>query len=174
MTISISGSANDELFKEMESLESSRHLDPQDMQDFMGNFPPVMGRGYWRTICLRDGLEVTLGNLQMHDRVLTTEIERVTECIELHLHLSGVHGSDHTEIGPRQYGLYGCGLSPKRPLDVSSQQPFLEVVVGIRADVLCSFIADSEGELPQSLKSWVRTREEKTILNSVRLAPPCS
>jgi hypothetical protein len=63
MTISISQSAHDELFEEMDSVESAYHLDPEDPLDFMGKFPSVMGRGYWRTIQLRDGLQVTLGSL---------------------------------------------------------------------------------------------------------------
>ncbi len=73
MTVSISQPAYDELFDEMESVEPTYHPDPADDQDFMGKFPPIMGQGYWRTIQLREGLALTLGHLQLRDRVQSAQ-----------------------------------------------------------------------------------------------------
>lgn len=162
MTISISQPAYDELFDEMSAVEPTRrHPDPQDGQDFLGNFPPAIGQGSWRTIALRDGLGLVLGNLQMHDRLLSAYPEAETDWLELHLHLSGVHEVGGGLIGAGQYGLYGSGLLPQMPLDVSDQQAFWEVIVWIRADVLRSFIGDWEGELPAALQPWVRPVEQR-------------
>ncbi len=121
MTISISQPAYDELFAEMSTVEPSRHPDPQDVQDFMGNFPSVLGKGFWRTIQLRDGLEVVLGNLQQHDRFLTAHPEGEVDWLELHLHLTGFHELGGNLIGAGQYGLSGSGLLPRMALKSSDQ-----------------------------------------------------
>ncbi|MEG3850559.1 AraC family transcriptional regulator [Microcoleus sp. herbarium19] len=155
MTLSISQSAHDQMFDEMSAVEPIYHPDPTDTQDFMGQFPPLMGKGYWRTIRLRDGLEVTLAHLQVHDRILTAEHERVEAYLEFHIHLSGIHENEGNLLGPGQYSLCGIGLMPKLPLDISDRQPFLEVQIYIREDVLRSFIANCEGELPPALQPWV-------------------
>jgi AraC-like DNA-binding protein len=161
MTISISQPVYDQLYDEMIEVEPTRHPDPQDKQDFMGRFPPELGEGSWRTIALRDGLEVTLGSLQMHDHLLTSHPAFETDWLELHLHLSGFHELGGNGIGAGQYGLYGSGLLPQMPLDTSDQQAFWEVNVWMRADVLRSFMGDADGELPTALQLWVRPVEER-------------
>jgi hypothetical protein len=99
MTLSISQSAHDELMDEMAEIEPTYHPDLDDDRDFMGSFPPLLGQGYWRTILqrrgyaneLRDGLSVTLGQLQLHGRVLSAQPEAHEDYLEFHLHLSGTH-----------------------------------------------------------------------------------
>lgn len=125
MTVSISQLAYDELFNEMIQVESTRHPDPHDKKDFMGNFPPVLGQGFWRTIALRDWLEIVLGNLQIGDRFSTAHPEGETDWLELHLHLSGVHeyrnfSSDGTEYSPEVFRV-GYDLEHK----FSENWPFL-------------------------------------------------
>jgi AraC-like DNA-binding protein len=119
-----------------------------------------MGRGYWRTIQLRDGLQVTLGSLRLHDRVQSSQPETPRDDLELHLHLSGIHENDGDLLGAGQYCLYGSGLMPKANFDLSARQPFVEVQVHMRADVLRSFIGDSEKELPIALRPWMRPPAE--------------
>lgn len=160
MTISISESAHDELFDEMSAVEATRHPDPLDEQDFLGSFPPELGKGIWRTITLRDGLEVNLGNLQLHDRYLSTQREFEEDRLELHLHLSGVHECGGDLIAAGQYGLYGTGLSPWMKQDFSDQQDFWEVLVYVPAKVFRSFIGNSNGELPAALQPWIRPVEQ--------------
>ncbi len=171
MTISISQPAYDELFDEMTEVESTRHQDPLDNKDFMGNFPLLLGKGSWRTIALRDGLEVVLGNLQMRSRILTAHPEAETDWLELHLHLSGVHELGGNLIGENQYGFYGTGYLPRMALDVCDRQAFWEVVISIRENVLRSFIGDEAGELPTALESWVRSSEEKAYYLSGTATP---
>lgn len=171
MTISLSQPVYDELFDEMSVVEATRHPDPQDEQDFMGNFPPVLGKGFWRTIQLRDGLEVILGNLEVHDRVLTAHPEIEADWLELHLHLTGFHELGGNLIGAGQYGLSGSGLLPRMVLEVSDQQPFLEVLVAMRVDVLRSFIGDADGELPAALQPWVRSLQQRAYYLSGTATP---
>lgn len=99
MTITISQPAYDELFIEMNAVELTRHPDPLDVKDFMGNLPPVLGNGSWRTITLRDGLVLVLGNLQIHECLLTAHSEVETDWVELHLHLLGFHQLGGDPIG---------------------------------------------------------------------------
>lgn len=160
MTISISEQAYDELLHYMSAVEPTLQIDPQDAQDFMGKFPPVLGQGYWRTIKLRDGLEVTLGNLQMRDCVKSGHQEMAQEYLELHLHLSGVHENDGDVVGANQYCFSGSGLMPKASFEIFPKQPFLEVLIFIRQDLLRSFIGDVDGELPLALQPWVRPVEQ--------------
>ena len=176
MTISISQSAYDELMEEREAIAPTQHPDPEDAQDFMGQFPALMGRGYWRTIQLRDGLQLTLGNLQLRDRVQSAQPEAPEEFLEFHLHLSGIHENDDDILGAGQYCLYGSGLMPKAAFELSDRQPFLEVQVFIRANVLRSFIGDSEGELPTALQPWIRPQAQpryarfETVTPAMQLA----
>lgn len=160
MTLSISQSAYDELCDEMSAVEPTYHPDPADADDFMGEFPPLIGQGYWRTIQLREGLHLTLGHLQLHDRVQSAQPEGPEGYLEFHLHLSGIHENDGDLLGAAQYCLYGSGLMPKASFDLSDQQPFLEVQVHMRADVLRSFIGNADGELPTALLPWVRSLEQ--------------
>lgn len=157
MTISISQSAHDELFEEMTAVEPTYHPDIEDDRDFMGNFPPLMGQGYWRTIHLRDGLIVTLGRLNLHDLVRSAQPEAATADLEFHIHLSGIHENDGDLLSAGQYCLYGSGLAPKAEFELSDRQPFLEVQVQMRVDVLRSFIGNAEGELPTALQPWLRS-----------------
>ena len=159
MTISISQSAYDELMDEMEVITPPKHPDPEDPQDFMGEFPSLLGQGHWRTIQLREGLQLTLGHLQLHDRVQSTQLEAPEDFLEFHLHLSGIHENDGDILGAGQYCIYGSGLMPKASFELSDRQPFLEVQVLIRADVLRSFLGDSGEDLPAALQSWVRPPE---------------
>lgn len=160
MTISISPAAHKQLFTEMSSVELTRHPDPLDLQDFMGDFPSDLGNGVWRTISLRDGLQVQLGNLLLHDRYLSSQIEEERDWLELHLHLSGFHTYGEGEIGAGHYGLIGSGLCPAMPMDVWDREAFWEVMVEIRADALRSFIGDGNGELSPALQSWVRPLDQ--------------
>ncbi len=157
MTLSISQSAHDELMDEMDAIEPTYHPDPDDDRDFMGSFPPLLGQGYWRTIELRDGLSVTLGHLQLNDRVLSAQPEEAEDYLEFHLHVSGTHQNDGDWLGAGEYCVYGSGAMPNAPFELLDRDPFLEVQVLMRADLLRSFIGDSEGELTTALQPWVRS-----------------
>lgn len=138
MTISISEQAYDELFAEMTALAPTFHPDQNDTNDFMGNFPPVLGQGYWRTIKLREGLEVTLGNLQMRDHVKSDHKEDVLDYLEFHYHLSGTHDYPQEFVSEGKYSFSGIGLEPKISFQIWDKQPFLEVIVLMHKDLLSS------------------------------------
>lgn len=69
MTISISRQAYDELLYQ-QTVERSQHPDSEDLLDVVYQFPPALRWGYWREIQLREGLGLTIGNLQLRDRLI--------------------------------------------------------------------------------------------------------
>lgn len=74
MTITISQQAFNELFQE--TVERSQHPDPDDPLDVMYKYPQPVGQGYWRDIHLRQGLELTIRDLQLRDRMVTKHPEQ--------------------------------------------------------------------------------------------------
>jgi hypothetical protein len=74
MTITISRQAYDELLYQ-QTVERSQHPDSEDLLDVIYQFPPALGQGYWREIQLREGLELTIANLQLRDRLMTKDLE---------------------------------------------------------------------------------------------------
>lgn len=145
----------------MEPIASTIHPDPDDTLDSMTQFSDFMAEGYWRTIQLRDGLNLEIGNLRMRDRVQTKYPEETASGIEFHFHLSGAHQSRYWEIGAGQYGINGSGSFRKLTMDCFDRQPFLEVLVWMGVDTLRSFVGNSDGELPVALQQLVRPVEQE-------------
>lgn len=154
MTITISQQAINDLFQE--TVEHSQHPDPDDPLDVMYKYPEPLGQGYWRNIQLRQGLELTIGDLQLRDRMVTKHPEQERQWLEYHFHFSGAHEDRRASIGSGEYGFYGIGLDPKRTSDCSGRQPYLEVIVNMKPELLYSFTSNREGQLPPRLQSWIR------------------
>ncbi|MBW4619174.1 MAG: AraC family transcriptional regulator [Cyanosarcina radialis HA8281-LM2] len=154
MTITISRQAYDEILHQ-ETVERSQHPDPDDLLDVAYRYPPSLGRGYTREIELREGLQLTLGKLQLHDRMMlrTPEGENY---LEYHFHFSGEHQDRYHCLGSGQYGFYGSGLFPQDICDCGEKEPYLEVVIQMQPELLYSFAADREGQLPPALQRWIR------------------
>ncbi|MEH2070181.1 MAG: AraC family transcriptional regulator [Nostoc sp.] len=168
MTIKISPEAMNDLFNEV---EATRHPDPGDALDVITQSPPFFAQGYWRNIQLRDGLKLSLGNIRMCDRFQTNHPEAKAGGIEYHFHFSGQHQERYHNVGAGQYGISGSGLSLKNTVNFSECQPFLEVVVWMRADVLRSFVGDADGQLPVALQHLIRPVEQE-LYSRVGTATP--
>lgn len=89
MTITISQQAFDHLFQE--TVERSQHPDLDDPLDVVYKYPEPLGQGYWRNIQLREGLELTIGDLQLRDHMVTKHPEQEQQEIEYHCHFSDGH-----------------------------------------------------------------------------------
>jgi AraC-like DNA-binding protein len=159
MTITISRQAYDELLYQ-QTVERSQHPDSEDLLDIIYQFPPALGQGYWREIQLREGLELTIGNLQLRDRLIQKNPEG-DNCLEYHFHFSGVHQDGCHCIGGGQYGFYGSGLFPQDICDSGEREPYLEIVICIQPKLLYSFASDREGQLPSALQPWIRPPDKE-------------
>ncbi|UKO96914.1 hypothetical protein [Nostoc sp. UHCC 0870] len=89
MTITISQQAFDELWQEIRTNGTSRYPDPKDQFDVMYHVPQAFGRGYWREIQLREGLQLTIADYKVSDRLMIEFSDLDTPGIEYHFHLSG-------------------------------------------------------------------------------------
>lgn len=164
MTITISPQAYDELFHQetveryLQSASLTQHPDPDDPLDAVYRFPQVLGQGYWREIQLREGMRLTIGNLQMRDRIITGAPER-EDWWEYHFHFSGEHQDRYNSICGGQYALYGNGLAPQEIWDCSGKEPYFEILIHVQPELLYSFAGDREGQLPLALQPWIRQTE---------------
>jgi AraC-like DNA-binding protein len=158
MTISISEPAFYELLYR-EIVDSSQHPDPDDEMDVTYNFPKLMGEGYWREIQLRPGLELSIGNLRLCDRIII-ESPETEHSLHYHFHFSGGHEDKYTSIGGGQYIFHGSGLSPKTAIQCDEKQPFLEIEFRVEPECLHSFVGDNKGHLPIELQHLIRPCDE--------------
>ncbi|MBW4554254.1 MAG: AraC family transcriptional regulator [Aphanocapsa sp. GSE-SYN-MK-11-07L] len=127
----------------------------------MGQYPLLIGQGYWRTIGLRPGLQLTIGNLRMHDRLMMMgQYDLIQDGIIYHFHLSGEHDDGTFPMGAGEYGVYGSGVELKHPLDCLAEEPFLELVVWMEAGLFRSFVGDEAGQLPVALQPLIRPMEQ--------------
>ena len=145
----------------MEPTELLIRPDSEDALDLMKQFSNSWGEGYWRHIQLRDGWELTIGSLRMPDRAQEKFSERSTDGIGFHLHLSGEHQDRYRAIEARQYGIDGTGVVRETTMDYLNRQPFVEVAIWMRVDVLRSFVGRADGELPVGLQHLVRPIEQE-------------
>jgi AraC-like DNA-binding protein len=168
MTITISRQASDELLYQA-IVERSQHPDPDDLLDVVYQYPQPLGQGYWREIQLREGLALTIGNLQLHDRTLIKSPEG-EGWLEYHFHFSGEHQDRYHRLSGGQYGFYGSGLFPQDICDCGDKEPYLEVIIEMQPKLLYSFTSDEE-ELPLALQPWIRP-PERELYNRLGTATP--
>ncbi|MEM9005702.1 MAG: AraC family transcriptional regulator [Cyanobacteria bacterium P01_F01_bin.86] len=155
----------------MEPTESLIRPDSEDALDVMTQFSNSWAEGYCRHIQLRDGLELITGSLRMPDRAQEKCPEGLTDGIGLHLHLSGEHQDRYRAIEARQYGIDGTGMVRETTIDYLNRQPFVEVSIWMRVDVLRSFVGRADGELPVGLQHLVRPMDQEFYAGA-RVATP--
>jgi AraC-like DNA-binding protein len=158
MTITISNQVFDELLHQGK-VDNSQHPDPDDHLDVMYTYPKLLGEGYWREIELRQGLELSIGDLRLSDRVIF-EHPQTEHSLHYHFHFSGGHEDQYTSISGGQYIFHGSGLTPKIKSESYHEQPFLEVEFTVQPELLCSFAGDRQGQLPKELQHLIRPYDE--------------
>jgi AraC-like DNA-binding protein len=157
MTITISQQTFDELWQQTRTNGTSRYPDPNDKFDVMYNVPQAWGRGYWREIQLREGLQLTIADYKVSDRLMIDFSDLDTTGIEYHFHLSGETQCRQTSLEAGKYGVYGKGLEIESQGYVSTRQPFLEVIVEMSPETLHSLAGNPEGEMPKQLQHLVKS-----------------
>lgn len=156
MTITISWQAHWELFQE--TVEPSQHPDPDDAMDVVYKYPQPLGQGYLRLIELREGLVLSILNLQLSDRLIIQAPER-EHGFEWNFNFTGQSQDKLAAISDGQYVFYGSGLAPKETINCAIQ-PALGVGFEMEPEasnqLLRSFVGDPDGELPPELQSLIR------------------
>ncbi|MBW4553700.1 MAG: AraC family transcriptional regulator [Aphanocapsa sp. GSE-SYN-MK-11-07L] len=154
MSITLSQQAFSDLFQE--PAIQSHYPDPTDQLDVVYSYPTLLGQGYWRTIQLRAGLEVMIGDLRLHDLMIILDPEEPQDWLSYHFHFSGDHADGYTAVEGGKFSITGIGLAPQRTSDTLPQQPFLEVIVNMQLETFRAFVQDQNGELPTEVRSLIR------------------
>ncbi|NDJ17070.1 helix-turn-helix transcriptional regulator [Myxacorys almedinensis] len=158
MTLILSQQAYDDLC--YETAGQLHHPDIEDQFDQIYQFPQQLGCGFKQEIELREGILLRICDLRFHDRAAVKYLER-EHCLGYHFHFSGEHQGKYHALGTKRYAFCGSGLAPEETICYLEHQPFLEVIICLEPDVLCSFVGNSEGQLPEALQSLVRRSDQE-------------
>lgn len=166
MTITLSQHDYWELFQETEEQNTSA----VDKFDITWNYPQQLGRGYWREIQLRDGLELGIAHYQLHDAV-TLKLPEREHSLEYNFHLAGGYKNQKSDDRSGQYFLYGSGLAPAEICEWSDDIEQIEVNVHIAPELFTRWFNQTSGSIPQNLQHLVKcssqpyyTRSGKTTV----------
>ena len=171
MTIKLTIDEFKEQFQEADEEELQR--DTSDELDIVKKFDAQISQGWWREIYLRPGLELHINKAQHHDFITVNFPE--AECRILSTFaLSGelqqsVASTTGNIVFPHLVGKYfvrGSGLRPSHICDCSNAEPYSELQILIKPEILHSFTVFPEGELPRNLQHLVRTPDQKVYLGS--------
>ncbi len=166
MSITISQPALRDLYQKM---DATAQADPHDPLDITYCYPAAMGQGCIRWIELRSGLEVEILQVRLRDRLLVQCPEQPSE-LRFHFHLTGHHDDKYTQVGDREFALYGSGLSSLEIND-GPKQTALEVTICLQPETLQSFIGGTDGQLPPALHHLIRPIEQENYTRVARLTP---
>ena len=118
---------------------SQKNLDHNDKFDITWQYPEQLGKGMYREIQLRQGIELGIESHQLHDDLIVQTPER-SHVLEYVFEISGI--SNCTTSG--QYALYGSGIAPIETWSSSAAEPIVEVNVHIKPEVFQAFLGDRE------------------------------
>lgn len=144
---------------DQELLAQSQCPDPQDELDLLMRLPSWLAEGCFQEIALREGLELSILDCRLCDRLEFAYSEREGH-LQFHFHLSGEHRDGSTKVGNLEYALYGAGLIPKETAICPDRYSVLEVSISMQPEVLVSF-AGQNGELPPEFRHLVRPADQK-------------
>ncbi|MEO1396057.1 MAG: AraC family transcriptional regulator [Cyanobacteria bacterium J06634_5] len=159
MTISITEKEYLEQFQAAD--KEQLYYDESDKQDVLLKHNGKIATGWKRRIQLR-GIFLLIEESENHDQVLI-DMPESKRLLKWHFMLSGEqqsiqcfsHKKNCFSMGAGRYVTYGSGLTGGVE-DCSDRESFLEVTVGMQPEVLSSFVADSEGELPKAFGHLVK------------------
>jgi AraC-like DNA-binding protein len=164
MVLTISGQAYDALFESEQ--ERSYCLEAEDPLDIVVPYPQELGSGQFRSIELRDGLNLAIHCYQQFDD-LAIYFSEPSDCVRMGFHLSGFHRDELAEVGTGEYALSGQGIVPKSVFHASAIAPVQEIVCLVSITELQAFF----GELPLALKPLVDLSDQCPFAQTYRITP---
>ncbi|NCJ08259.1 helix-turn-helix domain-containing protein [Synechococcales cyanobacterium C] len=145
--------------------------DPFDPLDVSWLHPSETGQGTTRSLQLREGLDLKIFDAPLSYESSAAEPETLCDAVEFHFHIQGHHEDGLTQVGDREFCIYGSGLHPQHCL-YSPEQQSLEVWLHVQTEALRSILADESGELPREVVHWVRSAEEQRYARVGKMTPP--
>lgn len=150
-----------------ESVDNHQAASTSNQEDVIYPYPSQLGHGFVREIYLREGLDLTIANYQIHRDIITYS----TDCehpLEFTFNLLPLH--QHSSA-PMPYDLYGSGISPGEPWKRVTNERSQWVSVHMEPDVFRSFAGNRNGEFPAALQHLLGDRNLKYYVRSGEATP---
>ncbi|MEM7593898.1 MAG: AraC family transcriptional regulator [Cyanobacteria bacterium P01_A01_bin.83] len=119
--------------------QCKKSLNHNDKFDVTWQCPKQLGKGIYRKIQIRQGIELSIDRYHLHDDVIMQSPER-SHPLEYVFEISGK--SNYMTSG--QYALYGSGIAPIETWESSAAEPIVEVNVHIKPEAFQAFLGDRE------------------------------
>ena len=133
MTITISQQDYFDLFTEVEQ-KSSLVDSTYDTYPY----PSQLGKGSYRFIELRSGLELSIEQYQLHDRTIILQGDRL-HSLEMCFLLSGHSQDSNSSVAVGQSTFYGSGLAVAEKWEQWSQKPIINVNIHVEPELVSDF-----------------------------------
>ena len=153
MAIALSQSDYWDLFDSTEL--SEQNSPPSDHFDVTRKYPKQLGRGYWREIRLRDGLDLAIAHYQLHDAV-TMQLPEREHPLEYSFHLSGGLKNQQSSVRAGQYSLCGSGMAPIEISEWSDTEQ-IDVNVHIDPELFTNWLNQTSDSIPPGLQHLVKS-----------------
>ncbi|PIG90499.1 AraC family transcriptional regulator [Gloeocapsopsis sp. IPPAS B-1203] len=124
-----------QLFSEAEELPKQF----TDEFDTIYRYPQELGQGYIRYLQLREGLDLTIAEYQLHDHLILKSPERQHD-VEFTFYLSGGHKNQFSSAFTDQYAVCGSGLAPKECYEWLANPKNVSISIQIEAEFFYSYL----------------------------------
>ncbi|WP_414620437.1 helix-turn-helix transcriptional regulator [Calothrix sp. CCY 0018] len=146
-----------------QSMGQSYHLSKNssiDKTDIICQYPQELGKGYYREIQLREGLELAIENNQLHDDLIVECPER-QHLLEFTFQISGSSSDKFVYANAGEYYFYGSGIAPHEQCQTSSKHQNLIVNVHVEPELFCCFIGENKSDIQKQLSYLVRNDNQE-------------
>ncbi len=160
MAIALSQADYWELFQNAEEQNASS----ADGFDITWKYPEQLGRGYWREIQLRKGLELAIAHYQLHEAV-TMQLPEREHPLEYSFHLSGGYKNQRSSAHAGQYSLCGSGVAPIEISEWSNAEQ-VDVNVHIAPELFKTWLNQTSDSIPQGLQHLIKPSPQTYYVRS--------
>jgi AraC-like DNA-binding protein len=162
MTITFSPQAFWELFEE--ELEHP-HLSQSDTFDRVYAYPAPLGKGYWRNIDLREGIELAIAQYHLYSDFVLHLPER-SHPLEFTLLLETTQRGGRQSIKGGHYQFFGSGMAPREAVNNRTSESVIDINVHIDPDVFRAWWGIGSDLSTSPLKPLFRSCDQKYFTHS--------
>ncbi len=156
MAIKISKSDYWQLMEQNQQLSKNSSIDSKDI---ICQYPQELGKGYYREIHLREGLELAIENNQLHDDLIIECPER-QHPLEFFFQISGTSSDNSVCNNAGEYCFYGSGIAPQEQSETSSKQKNLGINLHMKPELFCSFFGENISDIREQLNYLLENDNE--------------
>jgi AraC-like DNA-binding protein len=140
-----------------DSEHSNQLISSED--DITSEYPSELGQGYYRSIELRQGLDLAIANYQLQDDLIL-KLPTRPHPVEYTLFISGQFKNDYIAVGSGQYMICSSGIAPSERWEMLAAEPILEVNVHIEPELLCTFVGNDSETKCRTMQQLVENLEQ--------------